>query len=65
MMNYYFNTEKMSVGYHGQPLIETIGIMLEKGEILTLSGPNGAGKSTEKMWGKCPARSCQRTWPLF
>lgn len=46
MMNYYFNTEKMSVGYHGQPLIENIGITLEKGEILTLIGPNGAGKST-------------------
>lgn len=46
MMKYYFNTEKMSVGYHGQPLIENIEIDLEKGEILTLIGPNGAGKST-------------------
>lgn len=46
MMKYYFNTEKMSVGYHGQPLIENIEIALEKGEILTLIGPNGAGKST-------------------
>lgn len=46
MMKYYFNTEKMSVGYHGQSLIKNIEIALEKGEILTLIGPNGAGKST-------------------
>lgn len=46
MMEYYFKAEKMSVGYHGQPLIENIGIALKKGEILTLIGPNGAGKST-------------------
>lgn len=46
MMNYYFKTEKMSVGYHKKPLIEAIDITLNKGEILTLIGPNGAGKST-------------------
>ena len=45
-MEYYFKAEKVSVGYHGQPLIENIGIALKKGEILTLIGPNGAGKST-------------------
>lgn len=45
-MEYYFKAEKMSVGYHGQPLIENIEIALKKGEILTLIGPNGAGKST-------------------
>lgn len=45
-MKYYFRTEKMSVGYHKQPLIDNIEIGLEKGEILTLIGPNGAGKST-------------------
>ena len=45
-MKYYFRTEKMSVGYHKQPLIEHMEIGLEKGEILTLIGPNGAGKST-------------------
>lgn len=43
---YYFRTEKLSVGYQKQPLIENIEIELEKGEILTLIGPNGAGKST-------------------
>ncbi len=44
-MEYYFYTEKMSVGY-GRPLIENMKICLKKGEILTLIGPNGAGKST-------------------
>ena len=45
-MEYYFKTEKMSVGYQGKPLIQNIDIGLNKGEILTLIGPNGAGKST-------------------
>lgn len=45
-MDYYFETQKMSVGYHKKPLIENIEIGLRKGEILTLIGPNGAGKST-------------------
>lgn len=45
-MGYYFKAEKISVGYHGKPLIENLDIVLEKGEILTLIGPNGAGKST-------------------
>ena len=44
--NYYFTTEKMTVGYDGKPLIEDVEIALHKGEILTLIGPNGAGKST-------------------
>ena len=45
-MEYYFSTQKMSVGYQKQPLLENIEISLKKGEILTLIGPNGAGKST-------------------
>ena len=45
-MDYYFRTEKLSVGYRNAPLIEDITIGLNKGEILTLIGPNGAGKST-------------------
>ena len=45
-MDYYFKTEKMSVGYQGVRLIEDISIGLDKGEILTLIGPNGAGKTT-------------------
>ena len=45
-MDYYFKTEKLSVGYQNTPLIEDITIGIRKGEILTLIGPNGAGKST-------------------
>ena len=44
--SYYITTEKISVGYDGNPLIEEVEIALRKGEILTLLGPNGAGKST-------------------
>lgn len=43
---FYFYTEKFTVGYHGVPLIKNIEIRLKKGEILTLIGPNGAGKTT-------------------
>ncbi len=46
MDGYFFETEQMTVGYDGVPLIRNIEIQLEKGEILTLIGPNGAGKST-------------------
>lgn len=46
MKTWYFQTENMTVGYDGKPLIEKITIGLEKGEIVTLIGPNGAGKST-------------------
>ena len=46
MKDYYFRTEKLSVGYHKKALIKEIEISLHKGEILTLIGPNGAGKST-------------------
>lgn len=44
--NYFFTTEKMTVGYDGKPLIREVEIQLHAGEILTLIGPNGAGKST-------------------
>ncbi len=45
-MNYYFQAERMSVGYQGEPVIQNMEIGLNRGEILTLIGPNGAGKST-------------------
>ncbi len=45
-MDYYFHTERLSVGYQGKPLVKGIEIGLKKGEILTVIGPNGAGKST-------------------
>ena len=44
--NYFFTTEKMTVGYDGKPLIREVEIQLHAGEVLTLIGPNGAGKST-------------------
>ena len=43
---YFFSTDKLSVGYGGKPLISGITIGIKKGEILTLIGPNGSGKST-------------------
>lgn len=43
---YYFQTDNLTVGYHGVPLIKKISLSLKKGEILTLIGPNGAGKTT-------------------
>ena len=43
---YYFQTQNLTVGYDGNPLIRDITINVEKGEIVTLIGPNGAGKST-------------------
>ena len=46
MSDFYIHTEKMTVGYNGKPLIEDIGIGVNRGEIMTLIGPNGAGKST-------------------
>lgn len=46
MNNFFFNTNNITVGYDGVPLIKEIELGLEKGEILTLIGPNGAGKST-------------------
>lgn len=46
LMEYYFRTEQMNVGYQGKSLLREINIKLRKGEILTLIGPNGAGKST-------------------
>lgn len=42
----YLKTEKLSVGYNGQPLIRDIDLEIGKGEIVTLIGPNGSGKST-------------------
>lgn len=43
---YFFRTEKMTVGYDGKPLIREIEMKVNRGEILTLIGPNGGGKST-------------------
>lgn len=45
-MRPFFQTEGLTVGYGGKPLIRDMDLSLEKGRILTLIGPNGAGKST-------------------
>ncbi len=46
MMNSFFNTSRLSVGYNRKAVAENIDFTLEKGKILTLIGENGAGKST-------------------
>lgn len=46
MTSYFFQTQQMTVGYDGKPLIHDISIGIQKGEIVTLIGPNGSGKST-------------------
>ena len=46
MQEYYFETQGLSVGYNGKPLIHDISIGIKKREIVTLIGPNGSGKST-------------------
>lgn len=46
MDEFYFYTKRMTVGYHGTPLIRNIELKVRRGEILTLIGPNGAGKTT-------------------
>ena len=45
-MEYFFQTERLCVGYNGKSVIENIEITLKKGQILTVIGPNGSGKST-------------------
>ncbi|MCR5837721.1 MAG: ABC transporter ATP-binding protein [Lachnospiraceae bacterium] len=45
-MDIILKSEKLSVGYGGQSLIDSIDISVRRGEILVLIGPNGAGKST-------------------
>ncbi len=44
--DFYFKTEKLSVGYNNNAIITDININIKKGEIFTLIGPNGSGKST-------------------
>ena len=48
MEEYFIQTEQLTVGYDGKPLIKDIEIRLKKGEILTLIGPNGAGNDFKK-----------------
>jgi len=43
---YYIETQNLTVGYDGKPLIQEISFHVRRGQILTLIGPNGSGKST-------------------
>ena len=45
-MSGFLETEKLSVGYDGKPLIRDVCLQVQRGKIVTLIGPNGAGKST-------------------
>ena len=37
---------RLEIGYHGQIVIPSFDITVNKGEITTIIGPNGSGKST-------------------
>ena len=45
-MSGFLETEKLSVGYDGKPLIRDVCLQVQRGKIVTLIGPNGSGKST-------------------
>ena len=45
-MSGFLETEKLSVGYDGRPLIRDVCLRVQRGKIVTLIGPNGSGKST-------------------
>jgi iron complex transport system ATP-binding protein len=45
-MEYFFETEHLTVGYNGKPVVKNIEARIQKGQILSLIGPNGSGKST-------------------
>ena len=46
MTEYYFQTQKLAVGYNKKTLIHDISVDIKKGEICVLLGPSGSGKST-------------------
>ena len=46
VMEFFFQTRKLTVGYNGKVVVRDIEVSIKKGQILTLIGPNGAGKST-------------------
>ena len=45
-MEYFFQIERLTVGYNGKPIVENIEASIQKGQILCIIGPNGSGKST-------------------
>ena len=45
-MEYFFQTDRLTVGYGGKPVVKNIEASIRKGQILSIIGPNGSGKST-------------------
>ena len=45
-MSAFLETDRLSVGYDGKPLIADVCLEVRRGKIVTLIGPNGSGKST-------------------
>ena len=43
---FYCQTQDLAIGYGKTPLLQNIGIGVQRGQILALIGPNGAGKTT-------------------
>ena len=55
----YLQTDALSVGYNGKPLISKVALSVQRGRIVTLIGPNGSGKSTilKTIIGQLPSIS--------
>lgn len=45
-MSAFLETDSLTVGYDGKPLIHDVCLEVQRGKIVTLIGPNGSGKST-------------------
>ncbi len=45
-MSAFLETDSLTVGYDGKPLIHDVCLEVRRGKIITLIGPNGSGKST-------------------
>ena len=45
-MSAFLETDGLTVGYDGKPLIHDVCLEVQRGKIVTLIGPNGSGKST-------------------
>lgn len=56
---FYCQTQDLAIGYSKTPLLQNIGIGVQRGQILALIGPNGAGKSTllKTLAGQLAAQS--------
>ncbi len=56
---FYCQTQDLAIGYGKTPLLQNIGIGVQRRQILALIGPNGAGKSTllKTLAGQLAAQS--------